>query len=103
MALGNWEFLQNKSAWNNFLNFLFARHFAIYGFSRVLSPNNYSELICHENFPKILSSACFYLKLNFFFFKEKKTVRFGEFWIVQACEDASVKNHPVEAGEPFQN
>ena len=36
--LGNWEYLQNKSAWNNFFKFFFVRLFAIYEFSRVLSP-----------------------------------------------------------------
>ena len=47
--------------------------------------------------------SLFYPKFNYFFVETKKSVKFGEFWIVQACEDASVKNHPVEAGEPFQN
>ena len=42
-------------------------------------------------------------QIKLFFCWNKKSVKFGEFWIVQACEDASVKNHPVEAGEPFQN
>ena len=108
MDLRNWEYLQNKSAWNNFFKFFFARLFAIYEFSRVLSPkkhitNNYSELICHENFPTFLSSACFIPNLIIFLLKQKNQLKFGEFWIVPACEDASVKNHPVEAGEPFKN
>ena len=47
--------------------------------------------------------SLFYPKFNNFFVETKKSEKFGEFWILQACEDASVKNHPVEAGEPFQN
>ena len=36
-------------------------------------------------------------KFHYFFVEKKKSVKFGEFWIVQACKDANVKNHHAEA------
>jgi len=55
--LGNWEYLQNKSAWNNF----------------------FSKLICHENFPKFLSSACFIPNLIIFLLKQKNQWNLASF------------------------
>ena len=79
----------------------------IYGFCRILRQKkniskSYSKLICHENFPIVLISACFIKHFSIFFVETKKIVKFGKFWIVQACEDASVKNHTEEAREPLQ-
>ena len=62
MVLGNWEYLQKKNHMAIILeisilpDFLSYMDLAIFlGKKNIL--NKYSKLICHENFPKILSSA----------------------------------------------
>ena len=96
VALQNWDYLQNKSACNNFFIYFFCQTFCHIWIYPCFKPtknisNNYSELICHKNFPQILSSACFTKNFIIFLLKQKKSVKFGEFWIVQAFEDASKK------------
>ena len=45
VALQNWDYLQKKSACNNYLKKIFDRLFAIYGFTHVLSPQKIFQTI----------------------------------------------------------
>ena len=98
MALGNWEYFQIYQ-----LAIIF--HFFCQTF--VVRPNNYFKQLLQADLPRKLPTnfrfwVFFLPQIHYFLLKQKKSVKFGEFWIVQACKDASVKNHPVESGEPFQ-
>ena len=101
VVLENLEYLQNKTACNNFLNLFLARLFAIYGLSHVLRPNKLFQAIIASwwKLPSLVQLSLPKLSFLLLLLKQQKICKFC---IVQACEDAYVKNHPVETGETLQ-
>lgn len=88
VVLENWEYLQNKSACNNFLKLFFARLFANW-FSHVLRPNKYFKQLLQADLawqiPKIIKFSFVYLMLFFVVVAVVETKKICKVWQVLDC------------------